>query len=61
MTNYIKEHTLQNPENRKEILPDSNMKKLLKLDKNQTITFFTMQKFMAPHFTKNQTAAAVEK
>lgn len=58
MTNYIKEHTLQNPENRKEILPDSNMKKLLKLDKNQTITFFTMQKFMAPHFTKNQTAAA---
>lgn len=60
MTNYIKENTLQNPENRKEILPDTNMKKLLNLGKGETITFFTMQKFMAPHFTKNQTAAAAK-
>lgn len=50
---YIKENNLQNPENKKQILPDSVLSKLFGDGaKNQTLTYFTMQKFVNHHFLK---------
>jgi len=47
---YIKEHELQNPENRKIIVPDATLKKLLAVNENDEVTYFNLQKFMNRHF-----------
>ena len=53
ITAYIKQHDLQNPSNKREILPDAPLKKLLALnDKSESLTFFNLQRFMKPHFLK---------
>ena len=50
---YIKEKNLQNPENKKQILPDPVLSKLFgEGAKDQTLTYFTMQKFVNHHFLK---------
>jgi upstream activation factor subunit UAF30 len=50
---YIKENNLQNPENKKQILPDSTLSILFGENaKDQTLTYFTMQKFVNHHFKK---------
>jgi upstream activation factor subunit UAF30 len=43
---YIKAHDLQNPENRREILLDANMKAVFGCD---NFTMFTMNKYVAAH------------
>lgn len=47
---YIKEHDLQNPANRKMIIPDETLKKLLAVKENDEVTYFNLQKFMNRHF-----------
>ena len=49
---YIKEHELQNPANRKMILPDNTLKKLLAVKENDEVTYFNLQKFMNRHFVQ---------
>jgi upstream activation factor subunit UAF30 len=44
--NYIKEHDLQNPENKREILLDEQMKQVFGVD---VFTMFTMNKYVAAH------------
>ena len=43
---YIKEHNLQNPENKREILADEKLKKVFGRDK---CTMFEMNKYIAAH------------
>lgn len=43
---YIKKHNLQNPENKREILADDNLKKVFGRDK---VTMFEMNKYIAQH------------
>jgi upstream activation factor subunit UAF30 len=43
---YIRSHNLQNPENRREILADSTLKKVFGKDK---VTMFEMNKYLAQH------------
>lgn len=52
--NYIKEHNLQNPEDRRQIKPDAKLKKLLNFDpaKDDKLTYYKIQTYMKPHFTK---------
>ena len=52
ITAYIKEHNLQNPDNKREILPDAALKDLLKPGPDDTLSFFTLQRYMAPHYPK---------
>jgi len=47
---YIAEHKLQNPENRKIIVPDESLKKLLGTNDDDEVTYFNLQKFMNKHF-----------
>lgn len=43
---YFREHNLQNPANKKEILPDAAIKKLLNLKAEDTLTYFNLQRHM---------------
>jgi upstream activation factor subunit UAF30 len=56
---YVKDHNLQNPENKKIILPDANLKKLLYLSDDDELTYFNLQSFMKIHFLKRDSATGV--
>ena len=55
---YIREHNLQNPKNGRHILPDKKLGKLLRVGKNDELTYFNLQKFMSPHFVKSTETSA---
>lgn len=54
--NYVKEHDLQNPEDRRQIFPDKKLRSLLKLDKAslkaEPLTYYSLQQKIQPHFLK---------
>jgi len=53
LTEYIKLHNLQNPEQKKQILPDETLYTLLgEESRNVFLTHFTIQKYMNHHFFK---------
>jgi len=49
---YIRTHNLQDKENGRKINPDAKLAALLKLKKNDELTYFNLQKYMSPHFAK---------
>ena len=50
---YIRAHKLQDPKNGRRILPDKKLAKLLKLKKDDELTYFNLQRYMSPHFAKS--------
>jgi upstream activation factor subunit UAF30 len=54
---YIRAHNLQDKENGRKINPDTKLAALLKLKKNDELTYFNLQKYMSPHFAKAAQAA----
>jgi len=57
---YIRSNNLQDKENGRKINPDSKLVALLKLKKEDELTYFNLQRFMSPHFTKSAKAIAKE-
>lgn len=49
---YIRAHKLQDPKNGRRILPDKKLAKLLKIKKDDELTYFNLQRYMSPHFAK---------
>ena len=49
---YIRTHNLQDKENGRKIIPDAKLAALLKLKKNDELTYFNLQRYMSPHFAK---------
>ncbi len=49
---YIRSHKLQDPKNGRRIFPDAKLRKLLRLKKDEELTYFNLQRFMSPHFAK---------
>jgi len=47
---YVKEHNLNKPTNRRIILPDEKLKKILKINNNEEVTFFILQRLISHHF-----------
>ena len=48
---YIKDHQLQDAKNKKVIVPDAKLRKLLRSDpKKDEVTYFNLQTFMKPHY-----------
>ena len=47
---YIKNNNLQNPERKKEIIPDAKLKAILQPADGQVVTFFNLQTFLKKHF-----------
>ena len=61
---YVKEHDLQNPENRRYILLDSEkglkLKALLR-DPDQPLTFFNIQRYLKVHYPKDESEDSKKK
>jgi chromatin remodeling complex protein RSC6 len=49
---YVKSNNLQDEKNRRIILPDAKLKKLLKTGPNDTLSYFNLQRFLKVHFKK---------
>ena len=58
INNYIRAHNLQDKENGRKINPDAKLASLLKLKKTDELTYFNLQRYMSPHFTKAVAATA---
>ena len=58
LTTYIKEHNLQDQANKRKILPDSKLQKLLNVTPSDEVTYFNLQKFMKVHFPKSAAASS---
>ena len=58
LTQYIKQHELQDKDNRRKILPDVPLQKLLNVKKDDEVTYFNLQKYMKVHFPKSIAATA---
>jgi len=54
---YIRANNLQDTKNGRKINPDNKLTKLLKLGKEDELTYFNLQKFMKHHFVKTAVAA----
>tara|TARA_Y100000389_G_scaffold45982_2_gene40862 strand:- start:126 stop:770 length:645 start_codon:yes stop_codon:yes gene_type:complete len=52
--NYVKSNDLQNPKDRRQILPDKKLRTLLKLSEREKepLTYYSLQKHIQPHFVK---------
>jgi upstream activation factor subunit UAF30 len=53
---YIRSHDLQDKENGRKINPDVKLQTLLKLKKTDELTYFNLQRYMSPHFSKAEKA-----
>lgn len=60
---YVKEHNLNKPENKRFILPDAKLKKILNVGDSDEINYFILQKLISHHFpaSASKTAAAAAK
>jgi len=56
---YIRTNNLQDKENGRKINPDTKLAALLKLKKNDELTYFNLQRYMSPHFAKAVKAEVV--
>ena len=54
---YIRSHNLQDKENGRKINPDVKLQTLLKLKKTDELTYFNLQRYMSPHFSKTEKTA----
>lgn len=55
---YIRTNNLQDKENGRKINPDKKLTSLLKLKKDDELTYFNLQRYMSPHFAKASVAAS---
>ena len=51
---YCKNKNLQNPSDKRQIKPDASLRKLLKMNKDDDLTFFNLQKYMKVHFPNKE-------
>jgi chromatin remodeling complex protein RSC6 len=51
---YVKAQNLQNPENKKQIVPDAKLGAILQSG-NDVVTFFNLQTYLKKHFLANTT------
>jgi chromatin remodeling complex protein RSC6 len=47
---YVKEHNLNNPSNKRVILPDPKLKSILNVKDGEEVTFFILQRLISHHF-----------
>ena len=52
INSYIRANQLQDKNNGRIIKPDTKLTNLLKIGKNEELTYFNLQKYMSPHFAK---------
>ena len=55
---YIRANNLQRPDNGRFIVPDAKLTTLLKLGKDDELSYFNLQRYMKPHFIKAESVSA---
>ncbi len=55
---YIRANNLQRPDNGRFIVPDAKLTTLLKLKKDDELSYFNLQRYMKPHFIKAEASAS---
>jgi chromatin remodeling complex protein RSC6 len=50
INSYVKEHNLNKPDNKRIILPDEKLKKILNVKDSDVVTFFVLQRLISHHF-----------
>lgn len=50
INNYVKEHSLNKPTNRRIILPDDKLRAILNVKNDEEVTFFILQRLISHHF-----------
>jgi chromatin remodeling complex protein RSC6 len=58
INNYIRTNALQDKENGRKIIPDAKLTTLLKVSKDDALTYFNLQRFMKHHFIKSEAVVA---
>jgi chromatin remodeling complex protein RSC6 len=56
---YIRNNLLQDKTNGRKIIPDAKLGKLLKMNKDDELTFFNLQRYMKHHFVKTTPVVAL--
>lgn len=59
LNSYIRANNLQDKQNGRKINADKKLSTLLKLSKNDELTYFNLQKYMSPHFAKSKSKNVV--
>jgi upstream activation factor subunit UAF30 len=59
LNSYIRANKLQDKQNGRKINADKKLSALLKLNKNDELTYFNLQKYMSPHFAKDKSKNVV--
>ena len=54
ITAYCKAHDLQKKEDKRQIVADAPLRKLLRLEKTDELTFFNLQKYMKVHYPNKE-------
>lgn len=60
LCNYIRENNLQNPNDKRQIIPDNKLSKLIKYDskkETEPLRYYSLQRFLKPHFMKAEITA----
>jgi hypothetical protein len=57
---YVKEHNLNKPENKRFILPDTKLKKILNVGDSDEINYFILQKLISHHFPASASKTAAK-
>ena len=57
---YVKENNLQNPENKREIVMNDALKKLVDIPDDVTLSFFNLQKYIKHHYPASKTIIEVK-
>jgi chromatin remodeling complex protein RSC6 len=58
INSYVKQHNLNNPENRREFFPDKKLKAILNVKDGDKVTYFVLQRLIAHHFPPSMTKLA---
>jgi chromatin remodeling complex protein RSC6 len=61
INSYVKEHNLNNPENRREFFPDAKLKSILNIKDGEKVTYFVLQRLIAHHFPPSLSKLAAAK
>jgi chromatin remodeling complex protein RSC6 len=57
---YVKEHNLNNPQNRRFIIPDAKLKAILNVKDGEEINYFILQKLISHHFPPSASKVAAK-